>query len=64
MKKSELTEMVRKIVREEKTLKEQTYSPMTPQQKIAQRQLAIAKQSAANADAIAARKELMNINKQ
>ena len=64
MKKSELTEMVRKIVRDAKTIKEQTYSPMTQQQKIAQRNLAISKQKAADADANAARKELMNINKQ
>jgi hypothetical protein len=63
MKKSELTEMVRKIVREAKTINEQTYSPMTPQQKLAQKKLAIAKQDAANADAMAARKELTNINK-
>jgi hypothetical protein len=62
MKKSQLTEMIRKIVREAKTIREE-YTPLTPQQKAAQQKLALARKNAAMVDAQTAQQDFNKINK-
>ncbi len=62
MKKSQLTEMIRKIVREAKTIKEEDINGyLTPQEKIAKRKLEQSKIELSRANMQASQKNLSTI---
>ena len=62
MKKSQLTELVKKIVREVKTIKEEDFNgAMTPQEKIARKKLEQSKIELSRANMQASQKNLANI---